>query len=115
MPGIGQPPPQLPQPQSKPTTLDLDTWTNELCDDIDRKFLLEGVEHGFYIMDKNAQLNTAEMHNYKSATSQHHEQVVNQVREEIREGRYVITSTQPNQQSSVQLVLSRRVTVSMYG
>ena len=46
-------------------------------------------------MDNNAQANTAEMHNYKSATSQYHEQVENQIREEIREVRYVVTSTKP--------------------
>ncbi|KAK2157715.1 hypothetical protein LSH36_186g04041 [Paralvinella palmiformis] len=46
-------------------------------------------------MDKNAQPNTAEMDNYKSATSQHHEQVENQILEEIREGRYVVTSRKP--------------------
>jgi len=46
-------------------------------------------------MDKNVQPNTAEMHNYKLAISQHHEQVENQILEEIRDGRYVVTSTKP--------------------
>jgi len=63
--------------------------------DIDREFLLEGIEHVFLI--KNAQPNTAEMHNYKSVTSQYHEQVENQIWEEIREGRYVVTPTNNRQ------------------
>ena len=92
--------PALPKAPKNPTTLNLEAWTHELDNDIDKQFILDGISDGFYLIDKNIQLEPAEMENYKSSTSQH-ALVEAQIRREISEGRYVVTPSKPTIVSAI--------------
>ena len=86
--------------KKKPTTLNLEAWTHELDNDIDKQFILDGISDGFYLIDKNIRLEPAEMENYRSSTSQH-ALVEAQIRREISKGRYVVTPSKPTIVSAI--------------
>ena len=48
--------------------LNLAAWESELSDDPDRDFLLDGIRHGFFIVDKGAQVLPMQADNHPSAT-----------------------------------------------
>lgn len=73
-------------PDTKPTSpLNLDVWTTELANDFDEDFLLDGIAHGFNVIDVSSDnLKRAEMHNYKSAKDNpYREKVERQINHEI--------------------------------
>jgi len=61
---------------------------------MDREFLLDGILHGFKIVNSSCPLKPASMNNYKSALSNHH-LVEKQIRIELAEKRYVVVEKPP--------------------
>ena len=70
-------------------------WERELEADIDKDFLLDGIQRGFHIVDKGVTFKPAHTANYRSATGENHSKVEMQICQEILEGHYVITPHQP--------------------
>ena len=67
-------------------------WIQNLKTDHDRDFIIDGITHGFQIISSDSVLEPAEITNYKSATAGDiHDKVEKQIRDEIRNGNYVIT------------------------
>ena len=77
-----------------PKSLNIAAWHQELSNDPDREFLLNGISNGFKIVDSGSDVSSVDIDNYSSALAQK-EEVEKQILEEIREGRYVITDTKP--------------------
>ena len=67
-----------------------------MTNDPDREFLLNGINNGFNIVDRNAADNLKEVHmnNYKS-TELYKKEVDNQIRTEMLEGRYKVCVKRP--------------------
>ena len=84
----------LPSPPAYPKSLHLDAWRIELTTDPDGEFLLNGIKHGFCLIDNSISVSSVEVDNYSSATN-NHDKVEHQILEEIREGRYVISKKKP--------------------
>ena len=63
----------------------------------DRDFIMSGVQDGFHVIDlKKLKLTTpVKVSNYKSATVQHQLAVSEQIKEEMSNGRYIISNDQP--------------------
>ena len=76
-------------------------WSHELVDDPDKHFLLDGVQNGFKIVPHDAQLHSAEMNNYKSATVAHKEKVEETIRKEIAKGNYQLVHDKPTIVSAI--------------
>jgi len=72
----------------------LAVWERELANDSDGPFLLNGIEHGFHIVDDGSTPIEAEMDNYSSAVSQA-PLVEKQIVQELVEGRYVKVPAKP--------------------
>ena len=71
-------------------------WKRNLEHDPDRDFIIDGLTKGFQIIPSNSVLEKAELSNYKSATaSDVRDKVEKQIREEIRNGNYVVTQAKP--------------------
>ena len=71
------------------------TWEAELCDDLDRECLVEGIKNGFQIVS-NFDFAPTECENYNSVLDPSvHDAVELQIKTEISEGRYVITNPKP--------------------
>lgn len=75
-------------------SLNVDMWQQELIDDPDAEFILDGVKHGFKLFNANIEPPISVVNNYTSATS-NHRAVESQILEEIQEGRYVTMSKKP--------------------
>ena len=70
--------------------------------DMDKDFILEGIEHGFTIMEEpNKPVTKVHCKNYKSATSDYRTKVEQQIYTEISNGRYVICDEIPTIVSSL--------------
>ena len=78
-------------------------WSQELCDDADRDFLLSGVKHGFHIIDPNAPLPQAYQRNHKSALEKN-STTSSLIQKEIDCGNYVAVSELPRIVSPLGLV-----------
>lgn len=71
-------------------------WIWNLEHDSDRDFIIDGLTNGFQIIRSTSVLEKAEISNYKSATtSDVRDKVEKQIREEIRNGNYVVTQAKP--------------------
>ncbi len=69
---------------------------------MDREFLLDGIINGFELLPADSTLVPAEMENYRSATNPEARPKVEQtLREELREGNYVISPTKPTIVSAI--------------
>ena len=75
----------------------LAAWEEELGDDCDRKFILDGIKNGFDIIDKGANVNPASCSNHPSASpnSPLYAKATSQVIKEIENGHYVVCDTPP--------------------
>ena len=75
----------------------LEAWKKELVVDTDKKFLLNGIEHGFDIVDTDADPMPAEVDNNKSAQchSPLYDKASQQVLAEIQQGNYVVCEDKP--------------------
>lgn len=73
-------------------------WEEELCNDIDRDFILDGIKHGFDIIDKNAQPTPVHCENHASAKpgSPLYNKATEQILNEIGMGNYVVVSEPPD-------------------
>ena len=78
--------------------LNLAAWESELSDDPDRDFLLDGIRHGFSIVDKGAQVLPMQADNHPSATpgNGNYEAVKQQVLSELQDGNYVLCDSPPS-------------------
>ena len=78
--------------------LHLSAWEEELKDDFDREFILNGIKNGFDIIDKNATPLPVECNNHKSAQpgSPLYDQATAQVLKEIQMGHYEVVSEPPS-------------------
>ena len=88
----------MPTPPLEPSALCYDVWCRELTGDdhSDNATLLEGIKHGFHIVDSEVCPEYASMSNYKSATcSDNFAMVQAQIVEELEEGRYIVSSEKP--------------------
>ena len=74
--------------------INLNAWELELQNDPHRDFLLQGIKHGFKIVDTEDPPKRAEMENYMS-TKKHHHLVEEQIKTEIENGCYIITKEKP--------------------
>lgn len=72
----------------------MSAWEEELEDDYDREFLLQGVKQGFDIIDPNAKTTALELNNHASALKAG-DQVLAQIKEEVSLGNYQVTDTRP--------------------
>jgi len=72
----------------------LECWREELKCDSDRDFLLSGIAHGFRIADQNSDILAAEAGNHFSAF-QHRDLVEKELRKQIVEGNYILSSQKP--------------------
>lgn len=77
-----------------------DVWCTELCDDVDRDFLLNGLKYGFRITDEcfcdNNQPPYAEMDNHRSALMDGHKiSVENELKMQMEEGYYIPATEKP--------------------
>ena len=91
-------PPPLPTPPLELSALCYDVWCRELTGDdhSDNVTLLEGIKHGFHIVDSEVCPEYASMSNYKSATcSDNFAMVQAQIVEELEEGRYIVSLEKP--------------------
>ena len=74
----------------------IDLWKQQLAQDPARDFILDGLTHGFRIIEQHSEIHPAECENYKSATNP---EVYNKVEEailsELCEGRYIATQERP--------------------
>ena len=80
-----------------PNGLRLTAWEEELQDDVDREFILNGIKHGFDIIDTDANPEPVECSNHKSAQpdSTLYDQATAQVLKEIQMGHYEVISEPP--------------------
>ena len=80
-----------------PNGLRLTAWEKELQDDVDREFILNGIKHGFDIIDTDANPELVECSNHKSAQpgSPLYDQATAQVLKEIKMGHYEVVSEPP--------------------
>ena len=88
----------MPTPPLEPSALCYDVWCRELTGDdhLDNATLLEGIKHGFHIVDSEVCPEYASMSNYKSATcSANFAMVQAQIVEELEESRYIVSSEKP--------------------
>ena len=92
-----------------PLTMELDSWKTELEMDMDKEFLLSGIEHGFTILEEPTQpVTRAHCKNYKSATnSDVCDLVEDQIWTEIESGRYVICDSPPHIVSSLGAIMKK--------
>ncbi len=78
------------------SSLNAGVWSRELQGDIDKEFLLNGIQYGFHIMDPPSVLPTAVCKNYSSATDISVGHLVEeQIQVEIVEGRYIVSKEKP--------------------
>ncbi len=68
-----------------------DVWDQELQDDVDRDYLLDGIKYGFHLTDSEAVLHPASFPNHKS-TEDSRAAVEKELRSQIAAGHYVIAS-----------------------
>jgi len=74
----------------------LHIWRQELSHDLDHKFLLAGIEHGFTIVDNVDNVVPVEVGNHKSTSDpEAHQAVENQLKAGIAEGHYCIPTQRP--------------------
>ena len=82
-----------------PVSLKLDNWDNLLQHDPDKDFIMDGLKHGFDVIDKDNVLDNippVECDNHKSATaSDVRDRVEQRKKEEIQDGNYVIVHDKP--------------------
>ena len=73
-------------------------WEEELSDDIDREFILDGIKNGFNIIDKDANPASAHCENHKSAQpgSPMYARASKQILHEIGMGNYEVVSQPPD-------------------
>jgi hypothetical protein len=85
----------LPVVPLSPVTECLAKWREELIDDFDADFILNGIEFGFTLIDASAKPEHAFCKNYKSATSDNKSLSEEQIKVELEKGRYIVSEVCP--------------------
>jgi hypothetical protein len=80
----------FPTPPKAPVQHRLARWQTELVDDSEREFLLDGIENGFKIIDQECDLKNVDRRNYPSVYSLNKVCAEDQIKKEIRLGRYIV-------------------------
>lgn len=77
--------------------LNLEAWTEELENDPDQSFILDGIKNGFNIIDHDSQVEAVTCPNHPSARpgSPLYEKASKQVLKEIECGNYIVCQTAP--------------------
>lgn len=76
--------------------LNIEEWRTELEEDVDKDFLLQGLQQGFDIIMPDSELRPVRVHNHSSALSDEvRPQVEELINKEIRQGNYIVTSHEP--------------------
>ena len=88
-------------PVTAAMTTNLASWQYYLKDDENKDFILDGVEHGFRLINEDVMPNQFFTRNYKSATSLSRIGAEKQIITEIQLGRYVVTQQKPSCVSSL--------------
>lgn len=70
-------------------------WEEELRHDRDRKYLLDGIRHGFRLIPENIAVDKVEVRNHQSA-KQHKDGVEKELLDQISKGHYIVTNTKPD-------------------
>ena len=98
-----QPTPQISEPSLSiaPLTAKLNKWKIELDNDIDREFLIDGIQYGFKIASPPENIKCVHRNNYNSATKENRDLVEKQIIHEIQLGRYQICDYPPAIVSSI--------------
>jgi hypothetical protein len=78
-------------PVTATMTTNLACWQYYLKNDVSKDFILDGVKHGFRLIDEDVTPNHFFTRNYKSATSLSRIGAEKQIITEIQLGRYVVT------------------------
>lgn len=106
--GKGEPTPPLTRanilsayPKPAPVSLALNTWKIELENDFDKCFLLQGIEYGFWIVDRVVTLHSSCRKNYRSVLLNDREKVDSQIKHEVSLGRYIVVDSRPSIVSSL--------------
>ena len=75
----------------------MSTWEEELGNDPDRSFIIDGIKNGFDIIDPSPEVSPVSCRNHPSAlpNSALHKKATEQVRKEIECGNYVLCQTPP--------------------
>lgn len=72
----------------------IDAWQEELKNDVDREFLLQGISEGFRLIDKGSNIVQAESKNHKSAVV-YKKEVEKELISQIEIGNYIVASKKP--------------------
>ena len=88
-------------PPSSALSKSLDVWRRELEFDINKTFILDGVEFGFMILDSNCTMPMTFSKNYRSVLVNDCEKVEAQILKEIKLGRYIVVENPPHVISSL--------------
>jgi hypothetical protein len=83
--------------------LNVAAWKRELAIDSDKEFLLNGIQHGFCIIDSDSQLVDASHPNHRSATS-NYQTTSDLINNEIMLGHYVKSPVKPTIISPIGLI-----------
>jgi hypothetical protein len=80
----------------------VDTWRAELGDDMDSELLIDGILHGFRLVDVDAVPAPSDCGNYKSCLTSNNKPLVEaQILHEIDKGRYIVADNIPTCVSSL--------------
>ena len=90
-----------PVPPTSDMTRALVRWDYELHGDVNKDFLMDGIENGFMIVDKLCDLTDIDRRNYKSIFTLNYDLAEKQILKEISLGRYIVTDIKPRVVSSL--------------
>jgi hypothetical protein len=97
MPG-GPPVPIFPV---SPVTSCLEVWCTELVGDPNAAFILEGIEHGFMLIDSDIILPKANCKDYNSTQGDSRVLVEEQIKKEVDMGQYIVCEEPPHSVSAL--------------
>ncbi len=81
----------------KISDLDVEKWSNELNNDVDRDYLLDGIQYGFSIVDREDVVQKVDTANHSSCmTAKNKQRVEQMLRSEIANERYVPVDIKPD-------------------
>ena len=73
----------------------IESWRTELKNDVDKAYLLDGIQYGFDILEGKSPDFRACMTNYKSATDSNRDKVEAQIVDELAQGNYLEVKSPP--------------------
>jgi hypothetical protein len=104
---------RLPVPPVAKMTLAYEVWEQELGDDYNKTFLLNGVKFGFMILDRECTLTNIDRRNYKSCHEVNAVLAEKQIQKEVDQGRYIVCSEPPLVVSSIGAIPKNEEAVRM--